>query len=168
MPRFLHLVPALLLGWAGVVSAEEIVGWENDCSSIDGWYTRIDNPTYGANVEQYEKSVMQVHQMGSETWGKVAFVVKDVDIDATPYLQIKVNKVDKDSAFKVGVAPLDWSVFYLVVPQSSADGIHFGDLKTVTGWTGKKDFNVVLIVEGKGKAFYVDHLKISSEKPEAK
>ncbi len=144
--------------------AEELVGWHSDCSSTQGWYSNVQDPGFMATIEQAEPGVIKVTQNGKDTWGKVAFVVKDVDLDQTPFFEAMINKVDEGSAFKIGVAPLDWSQIYIVVPPSSADGIAKGEIKTATGWTGKKSFVVVIIVEGKGKSVWVKDLKISSSK----
>jgi len=151
-----------LLAVGASLIAEEIIGWETDCSSIKDWYDNKTDATYGAKIEQAEPSVFKVTQDGKDTWGKVAFVVKDVDISKTPILEVKVNKVDQDSAFKVAVAPLDWSDTFVIIPRSSADGIQKGDIKAATNWSGKKSFNVVLIVEGKGKATWFDNIRIIS------
>lgn len=154
----------LALGSPALFAEEEVIGWQHDCSSIKDWYSTQDDPSFGAKIEQVEPSVFKVTHDGKDTWGKVAFVVKDVDIDQTPNLEVKVNKVDTGSAFKVAVAPLDWADLYVVVPRSSADGVHKGDLKAATGWTGKRSFNVVLIVEGKGKSVFFDNIKVTSKK----
>ena len=159
--------------WSGLVLAiclltpsafgntgEEAAGWHNDCSTLKGWYCSTENPTFEAKVEQVEPSVIKVTQEGKDGWGKAAVVVKDVNLDNTSRLEVKVSRVDKDSAYQVGVASLDWTQFFVVVPRSSADGIKVGDIKAATGWTGVKDFNVVVIVEGKGKGSYFDELKI--------
>ncbi len=160
-----HLVTLTFAGLlAGGVTliAEEVIGWENDCSSTKDWYDNKTDPSFGAKVEQAEPGVFKVTQDGKDTWGKIAFVVKDINVDQTPMLEVKINKVDQDSAFKVAVAPLDWSDLFVVIPRSSADGIQKGDIKAATGWTGKKSFNVVIIVEGKGKASWVDNIRIMS------
>ncbi|MBV9463927.1 MAG: hypothetical protein JO317_06825 [Verrucomicrobiae bacterium] len=144
--------------------AGDLVGWTTDCSSTKDWYdTKID-PSFQAKIEQAEKDAFKVTQDGAQNWGKVAFVIKDVDLEKTPMIQVKTTKVDQDSAFKVAVAPLDWSDLFVVIDRSSADGVHVGDIKAATGWSGKKDFNLVLIVEGKGKATWFDDIKIVSRK----
>jgi hypothetical protein len=137
------------------------IAWECDFTTTQGWYDNKTSASYMAKVDQYEPSVMRVTQEGGESWGKVAFVVKDVDLDKASKLEALVNKVDLDSAFQIAVASLDWSEFYVVVQRTSADGVHMGDIQAATGWTGKKDFNIVLIVEGKSKAAYFNNLKIA-------
>jgi len=154
----------LALGAPDLHAQDEAVGWQHDCASIKDWYSSQDDPSFGAKIEQAEKSVFKITQDGKDTWGKTAFVVKDVDVDQTPTLEVKVTKVDKDSAFKVAVAPLDWADTYVVIARSSADGVHKGDIKAATGWSGKKAFNIVLIVEGKGKSVYFDNIKVSAKK----
>jgi hypothetical protein len=148
----------------GVAADESVDGWQNDCSSIKDWYDNKADAGFHAKMEQAEPSVVKVTQDGGETWGKVAYVVKEVDLEKTPILEVKINKVDSNSAFKIGVAPLDWSDTYVVVQRSSADGIHKGDIKAATGWTGKKDFNIVLIIEGAGKATWFDNIRITAKK----
>ena len=153
-----------LFASSALIAADENIAWEHNCSSIKDWYSNAQEPNFHAKIEQFEPSVFKVTQEGDDTWGKVAFVVKDVDLDQSPNIEVKINKVDKDSAFKVAVAPIDWSDTFVVIPRSSADGVHKGNIKDATGWTGKKTFNVVLIIEGKGKAAYFDHIKITSKK----
>ena len=149
---------------ASVSFAEDAaVGWQHDCSSIKDWYDNQMEPGFHAKVEQAEPSVIKVIQTGGDTWGKVAYVVKGVDLDKTPILEVKVNKVDVGSAYKVAVASLNWSEFYEVIPRSSADGVQKGDIKTASGWSGVKDFNVVLVIEGTGKAAWFDNIKIAAK-----
>lgn len=153
----------LFLLTATMILKAEDIGWMSDCSSIKDWYDNKTDQGYRTKVDQFEPSVMRISQEGADTWGKAAFVVQDVDLDKTPMLQTKVNKVDLNSAFKVCVASLDWSEFYEVVPRSSADGVHMGDIKAATGWSGKKSFNIVVVIEGQGKASYFDQIKIASK-----
>src|SRR5437773_1766282 len=82
----------LALGSPALFAEDEVVGWQHDCSSIKDWYSNQDDPSFGAKIEQVEPSVFKVTNDGKDTWGKVAFVVKDVDVDQTPYLEAKVNK----------------------------------------------------------------------------
>ena len=48
-----------------------------------------------AKVDQFEPSVIRVTQDGNDTWGKVAYVVENIDLEATPIIEVKANKVDK-------------------------------------------------------------------------
>ena len=143
---------------------ESAVGWQNDCTTTAGWSANQEDKSFEAKVEQSEPSVIKVGQDGKDGWGKAAIAVKDINLDSTSVLQVKVNKVDKNSAYQIAVASPDWTEFFVVVPRSSADGIKVGDIKAATGWTGTKDFNIVLVVEGKDKATYIDDLRIVSQK----
>lgn len=147
-----------------------VVAWENDCSAIAGWHDKAETPGMNAKVDQFEPGVLRVTQDGNDTWGKVAYVVENIDLEATPILEVKVNKVDKNSAFTISVAPRDWSEMIDVIKRSSADGIHQGDIQKAVrvakkrdDWKGPVSFNVVVVIEGKNKASYFDWLKIRAE-----
>ena len=151
-------------------SSDAVVAWETDCTSIAGWHDATETPGMNAKVDQFEESVIRVTQDGNDTWGKVAYVVENIDLEATPIIEVKVNKVDKNSAFTVSVAPRDWSEMIDVIKRSSADGIHKGDIKKAVrvakkrdDWKGPVSFNLVIVIEGKGKASYFDWLKIRAE-----
>jgi hypothetical protein len=141
-------------------AGEQEAAWKNDCSTLEGWSSNLEDKSFQARVEQSEPSVIKVAQDGKDGWGKAAILVKHIDLDSAARLEVKVNKVDKDSAYQIAVASTDWSEFFVVVPRSSADGIKTADIKSATGWSGTRDFNVVVIVEGKNKASYFDELKI--------
>lgn len=163
----LSLALGLFLVSAGIVSAGTI-GWETDCSNLDGWSDNADDPAFGTRIDQFEKSVVRVTQEGPETWGKVSILVKDVDLDRTPFLILKLNQVDVGSGFKVLVDTPGWSDAHPVLPTSNAHGTHVANLKEKTGWSGTRTFRLLLIVEGKGKSIYVDHIKIASEPPQGR
>jgi hypothetical protein len=147
-----------------------VVAWQTDCDSISGWHDATETPGMNAKVDQFEPSVIRVTHDGNDTWGKVAYVVENIDLDATPILEVKVNKVDKNSAFKICVAPSDWSEMIDVIKRSSADGIHDGNIRKAVKmakkpgtWKGPISFNLVVVIEGKGKASYFDWFKIRAD-----
>ena len=151
-------------------NSSAVVAWETDCTSIAGWHDATETPGMNAKVDQFEESVIRVTQDGNDTWGKVAYVVEDIDLDATPIVEVKVNKVDKNSAFTICVAPSDWSEMIDVIKRSSADGIHKGDIekavktsKKPASWKGPISFNLIIVIEGKKKASYFDWLKIRAD-----
>lgn len=155
---------SLIAGSITTFGADDaLVGWQHDCSSIKDWYDNKTDASFHAKVDQAEPSVIKVTQEGGDTWGKVAYVVKGVDLDKTPMLEVKLTKVDVGSAFKVAVTSSNWSDFFEVIPRSSADGVHRGDIRAASGWSGAKDFNVVLIVEGAGKAAWFDNVRITAK-----
>ena len=148
------------------------VAWEDDCSSIAGWH--YDNDSKGMNcvVEQFEPSTIKIKQQGNDTWGKAAYVIHNIDIEKTPIVEVKVNKVDKGSAYTIAVTPTDWSEMITVIPRSSADGTFKGNIEKAVKKAKNRDawennpvsFNLVVIIEGKGKASYFDNFRIRAEK----
>ena len=157
--------------WCSQARAEPEVAWSTECDSIDGWHGNSDDPGMNAKVVQAETSTIQVTQEGSEMWGKVAFVVDGIDLDKTPVLEVKASKVDLGCGFMVSVASADWSEMFTVVKRTSADGVHKGNIakavkesKNPDLWKSPAKFNVVVIVEGKGKSVWLDQLKIRSDK----
>jgi len=176
-PVAVALTALLALSASPAVAAEEtatnapsVVAWETDCSTTSGWHWESDSPGMNTKVEQAEPSVIKLTQEGKDTWGKAAYVVENIDLEQTPILEIKVNKVDKGSAFTVAVANSDWTEQFTVIPRTSADGIHKGNIAKAVKQARKKDawkaparFNVVIIIEGKGKASWIDNMRIRSE-----
>jgi hypothetical protein len=151
-------------------AATALVAWETDCTSISGWHDAAETPGMNAKVEQAEPSVIRVKQDGNDTWGKVAYVVENIDLEATPLVEVKVNKVDKGSGFTIAVASRDWSEMITVIKRSSADGIHTGNIKKAVrmakrpgNWKGPISFNLVVVIEGRNKASYFDSFKIRAE-----
>src|SRR5436189_33422 len=104
-------------------SAQE-AGWENNCDATDGWHGNQGDPGMHADIEQAETGVIKIVQKGDDTWGKAAFVLENIDLDKTPILEMKINKVDKDCGYKVAIAPRDWSELVTVIDRNSADGVH--------------------------------------------
>ena len=148
------------------------VAWEEDCSTITGWHFDNDSKGMNSTVEQFEPSVIKIKQQGNDTWGKAAYVIQNIDLEKTPIVEVKVNKVDKGSAYTVSVAPTDWSEMITVIPRSSADGTFKGNIEKAvkkaknrdTWENGPASFNLVVVIEGKGKAACFDNFKIRAEK----
>ncbi len=147
-----------------------VIAWETDCSSIEGWRSNADDPGMHATISQDEPATIKVTQDGADTWGKVAYPLKDINLDETPILEVKVNQVDLNSAFIVGVASADWTDYVPVIARSSADGMHVANItrairessKKPDAWKGPVSFNLVIIIEGKGRSTYFDHIRIRS------
>ncbi|MFH0879444.1 MAG: hypothetical protein V2A34_06995, partial [Lentisphaerota bacterium] len=129
------LAGMLAAGFLGMeaLAAEEAapaaIGWQNDCSKLDGWRSKADDPGMNCKIENPEPSVMKVTQDGEGTWGKVSFFVSNVDLEKYPELVVKVNKVELNSAYTIQIAPSDWSEFITVIPRCSADGKRDDNLK---------------------------------------
>jgi len=154
---------------AATHNTEQVIAWENDCKTIDGWHFNDDDPGMQSVVEESQPSIIRIQQEGDNTWGKAAYVVQDIDLDQTPILEVDVSMVEKGSAFKIAVAPLDWSEMLVVIRRSSADGVRKGNIKNAVRramnkkeWKGPVSFNIVVIIEGKGKATFFDKFTIRS------
>jgi hypothetical protein len=145
--------------------------WQSDCSSIQGWRSNAEDPGMCAKVEQAEPSVIKISQSGDGTWGKAAVLVSGVDLEQNPMLYLHATKVEQNSAFTVQVAPADWSEFITVVPRNSAHGLHDENIrkavkasKNPDAWKGMSSFWLVVVIEGKDKATFIDHLCIGPKK----
>lgn len=155
----------------GSARAEPQVAWSTECDSTDGWHWNHEDAGMNAKVSQFETSILQVTQEGPDTWGKVAYVVEGIDMEATPVLEVTAAKVDIGSGFMVNVASADWSEMFTVIKRTSADGVHKGNIKKAIKesknpdlWKSPAKFNVVVVVEGKDKSVLLDRLKIRSDK----
>jgi hypothetical protein len=160
-----------VIALAGMSASAELVGWETNCEGIDGWYSNKTDPGMHSEVAQEETGVIRVSQAGEDTWGKAAIVAEKIDISKTPILEVRVNKVDADAGFSVKIAPQDWSELITVIERSSADGVHKGNIQKAINkqsvkpeaYAAPATFSVVVIIEGKGKAVWLDNLEIRSE-----
>lgn len=156
-------IPTTQVAGAKLVEDKTRVVWEIDCTTLDGWHSEGMNAT----VTKPEPETIKVTQEGNDTWGKAAFVVDGVNLEKSPLLEVKVNKVEKGSAFKVLIANSDWSEQIVVIDRSSADGVHDGDVwKAIKRESRKKEswydapFNLVVVIEGRGKASWFDYFKL--------
>jgi hypothetical protein len=167
--KFCSIVGAVAL--LGMNASAELVGWETNCEGIDGWYSNKTDPGMHSEVAQEETGVIKILQAGDDSWGKAAIVAEKIDVEKTPILEVRVNKVDKDAGFSVKIAPKDWSELITVIERSSADGIHKGNIQKAINkqsvkpeaYAAPATFSVVVIIEGKGKAVWLDNLEIRSE-----
>ena len=157
--------------FCGEVRAEAQVAWSTECDSTDGWHWNAEDAGMNAKVAQFETSLIQVTQEGNDTWGKAAYVVEGIDLNETPILEVKASKVDVGCGFMVNVASSDWSEMFTVVKRTSADGVHKGNIekaikesKNPDLWKSPAKFNIVVVVEGKGKSVWLDQVKIRSDK----
>ena len=167
MALVLALIAWGLLAAAATAQTSAAVAWETDCNDVAGWHF---DPGMNAKVEQDEPSVIKVTQSGNDTWGKVAYVVENIDLDATPILEVNAGQVDFDSAFMINVAPRDWSEMLTVIPRSNDGGVHTGNIKdairkskNIAAWKSPATFNVVIVIEGKDRSTTFESLKIRAK-----
>jgi len=150
-----------------VMAADAIWRDDFDEEELEGWYDNKTDESFRAVIVMgKKKGTADVIQKGKGDWGKVAFVVMNVDLDTYNIVRVKVTKVDKNGDYKVLAVSKDWSDSYVVIDRSKGKGTHKGDIKKATGWKGMTTFNIVVVVEGKGKKVTLDWIELVSEEEE--
>lgn len=145
--------------------AKEI--WRDDFKDVQNWYDNKVDSSFGAViVKGKKKGTAEIIQKGKGTWGKVAFVLSNIDLDKYNVLRMKVNKVSKNGDYKILITSINWRKTFELIERGSGKGIHEGYIKQITGWSGKKTFNIVVVVEGKKKKVVLDWIELVSEKNE--
>lgn len=148
-----------------LLSAESIC--KDDFADMKNWYDNKTDKSFNAViVPSKNKGAYEVIQKGNGNWGKVAFVLVDVDLDKFEIVKIKVNDVSKNGDYKIAVTPVDWKDQYILIDRGAGKGMHTASIKDATGWKGKKTFNLVVIIEGKGKKVELDSIELISKEEE--
>lgn len=163
MKKF-KLMILLLLScfFVSIIYAEPI--WKDDFKEVENWYDNKTDSSFNAVIiPGKKKGTAEVKQKGKGNWGKVAFVLTNLDLDKYPLVKIKVRKVSKSGDFKVLAVSKDWGRSYVIIDRGAGKGEHKGDIKEVTGWTGKKTFNLVIVIEGKNKKVVLDNIMVTSK-----
>ena len=137
--------------------------WKTSFDNLDGWYDNRTDSSFMAKIELTGSSAAHITEDGKENWGKIAFLLNDVDFDKNPVLKLDVKSVDANSSWKLGVDTLDWNGF-IPLQNSTTESGKFEILLSKSGWTGKKSFNLILIVEGDGGGFVLDEMELASGK----
>lgn len=136
--------------------------WRDEFNTLENWYDNKADASFNALIMLGKtKNTAVIQQKGNGNWGKVAFVVQNVDLDKFNILRLKVNKVDKNGDYRVLVTSLDWNDSFTIIDRGNGKGTYEGNIKTVTGWSGKKTFNVVIVVEGKDKSLELNWIEIT-------
>lgn len=139
--------------------------WKDDFNVIQNWYDNKTDKSFNAVIIPGKKKGSAIlQQKGQGNWGKVAYVVTDIDLNKFYIVRIKVDDVDKSGDYKVLAISQDWSDNYVIIDRGNGKGVYEGNIKEVTGWSGKRTFNIVLVVEGKGKKVEIDWIELSEEK----
>ena len=143
-------------------SSSNSVLWEEQFSKdIKGWYDYDDHYSYNATIEGVGGGKAKITECGDSGWGKSAIVIEDLNIAGDTEIVVKVDSVDHDSAFKIGISSLDWGEYYDLIGGKNFPGIYKVKIAEATGWEGNKDFNLVLVIEGTRKSATFDYIKIS-------
>ncbi len=141
--------------------------WKDDFEKIENWYDNKTDASFNAVIVPGKKTgTADVIQKGKETWGKVAFVFTNVDVDVFNILKVKVNKVDKNGDYKILVTTHAWDKSYIVIDRGKGKGLYEANIQEATGWKGKKSFNLVVVVEGKDKKITLDWIDLLSKETE--
>ena len=154
----------IFLASVSLCSAQN-VGWEDNFSTgVEEWYDEDDNDTFNCRITALKDGTARIEEIGETAWGKVAKVVVDVDLDKYPIVEVKANHVDVDSAFKIGVASLDWSEYYDVITGQNLAGVYSENIIEKTEWSDMKPnkFNLVIIIEGFRKGTIFDYIRLKS------
>lgn len=92
-------------------------------------------------------------------YGSVVSDTVHADLDATPYLRVKVDESTDLWALKVN----DGGVDIDLQQDTSKTGVFTYDLRQLTGWSGQKDFAIRIYAIGMESEVVVDWLHLSPE-----
>jgi hypothetical protein len=158
---FLLIVSSLLIATA-ILRAEAV--WSCDFNPIENWYDNTTDPSFHAViVPGAQKGTADIIQKGEGNWGKVAFAFKDINIDKYNIIKVNVADVQKDTSFKILAVSQDWSESFVVIDRGHGKGIAQGNIKDVTGWSGVKTFNLVVVIEGEKKKITLNSLELGTK-----
>lgn len=99
-------------------------------------------------------------QVANPHYGSVISDAVYADLNATPYLRVKVDNVTDLWALKVndGGADID------VQQEIGQTGVFTYDLRQFTGWSGKKEFSIRIYAVGHDSEIELDWLHLSQER----
>ncbi|MBU0479267.1 hypothetical protein KKC91_11970 [bacterium] len=162
----LTFVFIVFLANISLCSAQDI-GWEDNFNTgVAEWYDEYDSDSFNCIITSLEDGTASIEVIGNSTWGKVAKVIEDVDLNKYPVIEIKANHVDPDSAFKVGITSLDWKEYYEIIPGQNLPGVYSESIKENVKLSNKfnSKFNLVIIIEGSNKSSIFDYIRLTSTK----
>jgi len=148
------LIKILVATLAASLSAQAPV-WE--LPKVKHVLQNSDDPTYNAVATRTKNGGVRITQSPFDvlTWGKVAILVPPLDFDRHPVLTVRLGSLDPSCSFRVG-ADKAWKDFHELLPSKVSTGPWDVDLARKTGWSGRKSFLLILIVEGPKKTVIVD------------
>jgi hypothetical protein len=128
-----------------------------------GWWDESNDAANNAEIEVTGQGAARITKVSDDVWGKVLSDRLTVDLENTNQLRVVVNKVDKNTGFKVLVQEPDQDEIQISETGDGA-GFHTYDLKTKTGWSGVKTFTIILVVEAatNGVGTTLDEIWITS------
>jgi hypothetical protein len=153
---------AFLMSLAAGLGADPV--WKSDFTSLDGWYDNNTDQSFNAVIAMGTKEgTADVIQKGDGSWGKVAFVLENIDIDKFNSVRVNVVDIQKGAAYKLLAVNKDWSESYVVIDRGHGKGSAQGNIKDVTSWTGSKTFNLVVVIEGDKKKVTLGSIELLSK-----
>jgi hypothetical protein len=153
---------ACLLSLSALGGADPV--WKSDFSTLDGWYDNRCDQSYNAVITAGTvDGTADVIQKGDGSWGKVAFVLENIDIDKFNVVRVNVVDIQKGAAYKLLAVNNDWSESYVVIDRGHGKGQAQGNIKDVTSWTGSRTFNLVVVVEGDKKKVTLGSIELMSK-----
>lgn len=150
-------------------AAPSVLAWDYLFSrnTVAGFYDADDDPGMNAHIVAASGGKGRLTCATAADWGKTVLVVPKIDFSRGPVLSAVVSDLDEGASWNVGVTSNPWSDanYHTVIPSQNHAGTVTADLAAITGWSGPRDdFNLVLVIEGKGKSVNFDSLHINYTK----
>jgi len=127
-----------------------------------GWWDESNDGKNNAEIEVTGTGAAYITKVSEETWGKVLSDQLIVDLNATNTMRVVINKIDKNTGFKIMVQQPDQAEIQISETGDGA-GVHVYNLAEKTGWSGVTTFAIILIVEAEinGVGTLVDEIWIT-------
>ncbi len=135
------------------------IGVADEFETVDGWETT--NPRTPATVEgDGDHLILTDHEGGEVTWGAAAFKsFKNVDLDAYPWLVVKVDAMTRGFAGKI----MHGGEKISVLGGLTEPGLIAQNIPKTTGWSGVMDLTLGLYAQGDGSTIEIDYVRFVSE-----
>lgn len=154
---------------AAAPAAQPAVAWDAGFKSLDGWLDNKIDPSLQADLALVDGK-FKLTENGAQDWGKASFLIKGLDFDRKPVLDVNVAET-AGAKWGLGMAPLapdgkGWvdSEYKSLLDWQEQPGSKTVDLAQVTGFSGQKDVWIVILVANEGKSAFYDTLKINYTK----
>jgi hypothetical protein len=126
-----------------------------------GWRDENDDAGFNAHIaySAYSSLASITRTVEGDGWGKVQSPLITANVDDYPVVGFKVNRISAGDTWKLEIREKDSQSKYTLQNSTSNTGEFAYDFSAATGWTGIKQFNLELVVEGaSGKYIETDYL----------